>query len=177
MFVDMIYYQKTDSPIGIIHIIASNSALIAVSLQKNWKKTRVIYSELSKNKNSITEKAVAQLKEYFSGKRTDFDLPIQLVGTDFQRKTWEALSQIPYGKTISYSEQAKAIKNQKAVRAIGRTNGLNPICIILPCHRVIGKSGSLTGYAGGLHVKKYLLNLEANTVTAQHPKRQPGLNI
>ncbi len=101
-----------------------------------------------------------QLQEYFKGERQEFDMPLRTEGTDFQKKVWRALMTVPYGETVSYSHQAKVIKNPQAVRAVGRTNGLNQISIILPCHRVIAKSGSLTGYAGGLEAKEFLLNLE-----------------
>ena len=101
-----------------------------------------------------------QLQEYFAGKRTEFDLPLSFSGTEFQQQTWRALLTIPYGETRSYSEQAHLIGNPRAVRAVGRTNGLNPIGIVVPCHRVIGKSGELTGYAGGLDKKRFLLDLE-----------------
>jgi len=110
--------------------------------------------------NEIIDSTRIQLQEYFAGERTEFNLPITFDGTEFQKRTWRALLSIPYGQTRSYSEQAILIGNPKAVRAVGRTNGLNPIGIVVPCHRVIGKSGKLTGYAGGLDVKKFLLDLE-----------------
>jgi methylated-DNA-[protein]-cysteine S-methyltransferase len=97
---------------------------------------------------------------YFKGKRQSFDVPLELVGTEFQKKVWQALSRIPYGQTRSYKQQAIWARSPKAVRAVGQTNGRNRICIILPCHRVVGSDGSLTGYAEGLNVKKFLLNLE-----------------
>ena len=104
----------------------------------------------------------AQLKEYFAGERTEFDLPLAIPGSDFQRKVWKALVDIPYGRTRSYQEQATAIGNPKAVRAVARANGDNRLAIIIPCHRVIGKDGSLTGYGGGLWRKELLLRLEGS---------------
>lgn len=101
-----------------------------------------------------------QLDEYLKGKRTRFDIPILTTGTDFQEKVWEALMQISYGKTASYLELAKAINNEKAVRAVANANGANSIAIIIPCHRIIGNNGELVGYGGGLSVKKQLLKLE-----------------
>ncbi|HCY83780.1 MAG TPA: cysteine methyltransferase [Desulfobacteraceae bacterium] len=101
-----------------------------------------------------------QLGEYFSGSRTRFDLDLTLSGTDFQKQVWEKLRHIPYGQTISYGELAKRVGNPKASRAVGLANGKNPIPIIIPCHRVIGKNGKLTGFGGGLDVKAYLLELE-----------------
>lgn len=102
-----------------------------------------------------------QLREYFEGKRRDFDLPLVVLGTEFQQKAWRALLEIPYGEVRSYGQQARAMGNAKAVRAVGKANGDNRIAIILPCHRVVAVDGSLTGYGGGLWRKKFLLELEA----------------
>ena len=104
--------------------------------------------------------AKTQLMQYFAGEITTFHLPLAPQGTPFRQQTWQALQQIPYGETRCYSEQAELMNNKKAVRAVGAANGANPIAIIIPCHRVIGKNGSLTGYAGGLHRKEWLLNFE-----------------
>lgn len=103
-----------------------------------------------------------QLDEYFAGKRKSFDLPLAPSGTEFQKKVWNALTQIPYGKTCSYKDIACAIGNPNACRAVGMANNKNPIAIIIPCHRVVGKNGDLTGYAGGLDIKKILLDIEEN---------------
>ena len=111
---------------------------------------------LTKNSKILSE-TKKQLHQYFAHQRNQFQIPLLLLGTEFQKSVWQALDKIPFGKTISYQSQAQSIKKPKAVRAVGRTNGLNPICIILPCHRVIGKSGKLTGYAGGLPIKEFLL--------------------
>ncbi|ADY55826.1 methylated-DNA/protein-cysteinemethyltransferase [Syntrophobotulus glycolicus DSM 8271] len=108
----------------------------------------------------LIEKAVLQLREYFDGKRTEFDLPLCLQGTEFQQSVWKALQTIAAAETRSYKEIAVQIGNPKAVRAVGMANNRNPISIIVPCHRVVGADGSLTGYGGGLPVKKYLLDLE-----------------
>ena len=104
--------------------------------------------------------AVTQLEEYFQGRRRTFDLPIQAEGTPFQRKVWKELQKIPYGETASYGEIAQRLGNPAAVRAVGRANGTNPVSLIIPCHRVIGANGTLTGYGGGLEVKRGLLQLE-----------------
>ncbi len=112
-------------------------------------------------KNSLTEKAYVQLLEYLDGKRKEFDLPCQLHGTDFQKKVWHALCDIPYGETRTYKEIATAVGNPEASRAIGMANNKNPITLIYPCHRVIGTSGKLIGYAGGLGMKESLLKMEA----------------
>ena len=103
---------------------------------------------------------IRQLEEYFRGERTEFDLPLELDGTRFQTETWRALEAIPYGETISYAELARRVGNPKAVRAVGTANGANPLPIVIPCHRVIGSNGKLTGYGGGLDIKQQLLTLE-----------------
>jgi len=160
-----ICYQKTPSPVGDIYIVADNNHLQALTFACNWETEKKRMGELSCDSNDIIKETQTQLKEYFAMERTVFDLPIKFSGTEFQQKTWQALLTIPYGETRSYSEQARLIDNPKAVRAVGRTNGLNPIAIVAPCHRVIGKSGKLTGYGGGLDIKKFLLDLERRTNT------------
>lgn len=112
----------------------------------------------------LLEEAAWQLSEYFAGKRRDFTLPLLLKGTPFQRRVWEALRAIPYGETCSYGELAKAIGSPKACRAVGGANHKNPISIIVPCHRVVGAGGSLTGYGGGLENKRFLLDLERHVL-------------
>ncbi|WP_136482552.1 methylated-DNA--[protein]-cysteine S-methyltransferase [Cognatitamlana onchidii] len=107
------------------------------------------------------EDCVIQLQEYFGGSRKQFNIKLNPQGTDFQKKVWEQLNQIPFGKTISYLELSKQLGDTKAIRAVANANGKNPIWIITPCHRVIGSDGSLTGYAGGLHRKQWLLNHES----------------
>lgn len=106
-----------------------------------------------------------QLHEYFAGERTDFDVDVELVGTPFQRRVWSALRRIPYGQTISYGELALRIDQPSAVRAVGLANGRNPVSVIVPCHRVIGANGTLTGYGGGVERKRLLLDLEAEATT------------
>lgn len=111
----------------------------------------------------LIKETYKQLCEYFEGKRKVFDIPLLIKGTDFQMKVWKSLQQIPYGETVSYGEIAKSIGNPKGSRAVGNANNKNKIAIIIPCHRVIGTNGNLTGYAGGLDVKKQLLSIENNT--------------
>lgn len=111
----------------------------------------------------VIERAVMQLDEYFAGKRRDFDVPLLFVGTEFQKTVWGALLDIPFGSTISYGEMSARIGVPKAVRAVANANGANPISIFVPCHRVIGRDGALTGYGGGLQAKEYLLKLEARS--------------
>ena len=155
------YYHKIDSPIGPLHLAATNDALLAIhhnlKRMEDWNKNTIAFKN---DKNIIIEKTINELSEYFDGKRKKFNIPIQLSGTQFQLKAWDALNKIPYAKTVSYSEQAKISGNPKATRAIGNANNANPISIIVPCHRVIGKSGKLVGYGGGLARKNYLLDLE-----------------
>ncbi len=111
-------------------------------------------------KTELTDRAYEQLLEYFEGKRKNFDLPYKLLGTDFQMGVWKALCDIPYGETRSYKEIAIAVGNEKASRAVGMANNKNPITVIVPCHRVVGASGKLVGYAGGLTMKEFLIKME-----------------
>jgi len=157
-----ICYQKIPTPAGSIFIAADDTYLRAITFDRNEEKIRTSLSDFKHGSNTIIKQTQMQLQEYFAGKRTEFDLPLSFSGTEFQQQTWRALLTIPYGETRSYSEQAHLIGNPRAVRAVGRTNGLNPIGIVVPCHRVIGKSGKLTGYAGGLDKKRFLLDLERN---------------
>jgi methylated-DNA-[protein]-cysteine S-methyltransferase len=117
-----------------------------------------------KTETPLIKKAAAQIEEYLNGKRKKFSLPLAMHGTEFQMDVWKALQTIPYGVTRSYKEIAELVKRPKAVRAVGMANHRNPISIIVPCHRVIGHNGSLTGYGGGLPLKKYLLKLEQESV-------------
>jgi len=155
-----LYYQKMKSPIGNLHLVADDLKLLAILFDSQWSAFKKKNKDLATKTNSVLDKTIDQLQEYFSGERKKFDLPLKLDGTDFQQQVWKSLGRISYGKTKTYQEQATLIRNPKAVRAVGRTNGLNRLCIVLPCHRVIGKSGKLTGYAGGLKAKKFLLELE-----------------
>ena len=144
-----VYYE---SPIGFLEVQTTEGGLRAVSftLEKSIVEKENIYNQLT----------VKQLDEYFKNKRTEFDIPFDLEGTDFQLRVWRELSKIPFGKTKSYMDIAKALGDPKAIRAVGTSNGRNKIGIIIPCHRVIGSDGSLTGYAGGMERKKWLLDFE-----------------
>ena len=155
------YYFVIDSPIGQLHLTSTEKNLSGIFHSLERRKTNHINNrDFINDKNIIIEKTIFQLSEYFDGKRKNFNIPLELSGTNFQLKAWEALKKIPYAKTVSYSDQAKLAGNPKATRAIGNANNANPISIIIPCHRVIGKSGELVGYGGGLDRKDYLLNLE-----------------
>lgn len=118
-------------------------------------------------RTELTDRAMEQLREYFSGQRKQFELHYELRGTEFQKKVWAALEAIPYGQTRSYREIAQAVGNPKAVRAVGAANGKNPMWVVVPCHRVIGADGGLTGYAGGVELKRALLELEQRTVNGR----------
>jgi methylated-DNA-[protein]-cysteine S-methyltransferase len=146
-------HTVVDSPIGPLGLIASDTALQGVLFDG-----RRVCSEGS---SPVLEEAARQLDAYFGGELVAFDLPLELDGTEFQRRCWLALATIPYGRTVSYGEQARrlGLGSDKA-RAVGAANGSNPLPIVLPCHRVIGADGSLTGFGGGLHVKRFLLELE-----------------
>jgi len=119
-----------------------------------------IFKDYEERETPLIKKTIKQLDEYFNKKRKTFDLPLDLKGTEFQKKVWEELLKIPFGKTLSYGQLAAKTGNPKASRAVGMANNRNPIPIIIPCHRVIGSDGSLTGYAGGLELKKFLLEHE-----------------
>ena len=148
------------SPVGELKLVA-NGARLAAILWENDKPNRVRLGPLSEAPdNPILVRARQQLTEYFAGTRNRFDLELDFTGTDFQKKVWQALLTIPFGETRSYSQIAEQIGNPSAVRAVGAANGKNPISIVAPCHRVIGASGKLTGFAGGLEAKEKLLTLE-----------------
>lgn len=121
---------------------------------------RMLDAEYTEGSSAVIDRAIAQLDEYFAGRRQVFDIPILFVGTDFQKKVWNALLTIPFGRTISYGEMARQIGMPKAVRAVANANGANSISIFAPCHRVIGSDHTLTGYGGGLAAKEYLLKME-----------------
>jgi methylated-DNA-[protein]-cysteine S-methyltransferase len=155
-------YKMMNSPVGKLTLVAKASRLTAI-LWENDKPDRVRLGPMREENNSpVLLETERQLNEYFAGKRNGFELELDFVGTEFQRKVWAALLTIPFGETRSYSDIAVQIGNPKAVRAVGAANGKNPISIIAPCHRVIGASGALTGFAGGLAAKKFLLTLEAD---------------
>lgn len=159
-------FEIWESPLGRLYVAADARAVRAVAFDSNWARIHALLGQMPEASNPLTRQAISQLQAYFAGSRQTFDLPLHLEGTDFQRRTWQALQAIPYGATRSYAEQAAAIGQPQAVRAIGHTNGLNPVSIIIPCHRVIAKSGKLTGYAGGLAAKQYLLQLESRVLAA-----------
>lgn len=142
-----------------LYLVATEYGLSGVY----WKKKNVPVAATLKGSTpqiKILKEVSTQLEQYFKGKRQHFDLPVDIIGTDFQIKVWKALAQVPYGETVSYSDIAKKIKSPQSVRAVGTANSKNPICIIVPCHRVITNTGKLGGYAGGTKLKQALLDLE-----------------
>ena len=139
------------SPIGTLTLVADGDALVGVYMETYEP------PPAERRSTPVLERAAKQLREYFAGERETFELELKPHGTEFQRAVWNALIEIPFGKTVSYAQIAKRIGRPKAVRAVGAANGSNPISLIIPCHRVIGANGSLTGYGGGLPRKQWLL--------------------
>lgn len=153
-------FKLMPSPVGELTLVARNGKLSAI-LWEVERANRVRLGQLIEANNSpVLLETQRQLTEYFAGARNQFELELDFAGTDFQKQVWHALLTIPFGETRSYSQIAQQIGNPKAVRAVGAANGRNPISIVAPCHRVIGASGGLTGFAGGLEAKQYLLALE-----------------
>jgi methylated-DNA-[protein]-cysteine S-methyltransferase len=156
------FYTTMNSPVGALllagdecglRLVSFESSKRAAAVQPGWKADEAPFVDV-----------VRQLQAYFSGERKEFDLPLAPEGTDFQLEVWRSLRTIPYGTTVSYAQLAERIGNPKAVRAVGLANGSNPIPIIIPCHRVIGSDGSLTGFGGGLSNKRKLLDLESKQI-------------
>lgn len=165
-----IFYDEMDSPLGPLTIVCSDLGVCLIdfgSIEKTlttiniWLKKNLIKSELSLCPEKV-KPVITQLTQYFEGKRIQFDIPIDLIGTKFQCLVWDALTKIKYGETKSYKQIAKEIGAPKAVRAIGGANNKNPIPIIIPCHRVIGSNGALVGYGGGVDKKEILLEIEGS---------------
>jgi methylated-DNA-[protein]-cysteine S-methyltransferase len=150
----------TDSPLGPLTLIASGGALTGVYMNGRTPASADAAGAAEDADAAVLDEAVRQLSEYFGGQRQSFDLPLALEGTAFQRRVWDALLGIGYGQTVSYGELADEIGQPTAARAVGLANGRNPVSIIVPCHRVVGADGSLTGYGGGLDNKQRLLELE-----------------
>jgi methylated-DNA-[protein]-cysteine S-methyltransferase len=162
-----------DSPVGPLRLLADAHGLRAIEFDpgvsnRTVRRVACAAEDMPKEDEEAARALLAtvemQLGEYFAGTRRDFDLPLRPLGTGFQTSAWLALADIPYGQTRSYGEQARMIGHPEAVRAVGAANGSNPIPIVLPCHRVIGANGSLTGFGGGLPMKRFLLDLERHTV-------------
>ena len=154
-------YKWMESPIGRLKLVATDQGLAGILWQKE-RPGRVAFSRPVQDvSHEVLVEAERQLNDYFGGRRQAFDLRLDFAGTEFQRQVWAALLTIPFGETRSYAQIARQIGRPSATRAVGAANGRNPIAIVAPCHRVVGSSGALTGFAGGLEAKAYLLTLES----------------
>ena len=149
----MKYAWIIETPIGHLTILVDEKYLLKISFGK-------VYSDAIIKQTDLIKKTEKEITEYFNSKRTEFTIPINPIGTEFQKQVWNELMEIPYGTTISYKELAIKVKNQKYSRAVGMANNRNPIPIIIPCHRVVGAKGALVGYRGGLEIKEKLISLE-----------------
>jgi methylated-DNA-[protein]-cysteine S-methyltransferase len=154
------YVFSFESPIGPIHVRSNDTCITAVEFRQSP-------AERIQANSPLEQQALDELQEFFDGKRTEFTFPFEQPGTEFQKRVWDELTRIPFGKTISYHELAVRLGDPKCIRAAGTANGRNNLAIVVPCHRVIGSDGSLTGYAGGLDKKEWLLRLEGSL---------PGMN-
>ena len=169
-----LYRTIVDSPVGPLTLVASDTGLRAVLWMQD-RDARVAVSLPGgtveggeHDPNGILDATVIQLQEYFAGTRTEFDIPLDTVGTGFQHTAWDALCTIPFGETVSYGEQARRMGDVRKARAVGAANGRNPVSIIVPCHRVVGADGSLTGFGGGLEAKAWLLDHERRVWMTQN---------
>ena len=155
-------YTHVDTPIGKLTVVAGGTGIRRILWDGEAPPEDAVEGH-----SDLLDAAVTQIREYFTGNRTTFDLPLDLGGTPFQEKVWRELGSIPFGTTISYGEQALRIGRPQAARAVGAANGRNPVPVVLPCHRVIGSSGALTGFGGGLDTKRTLLRHEAEVLAAE----------
>ena len=158
-------YFLADSPIGTLTLVNTDGVLSGLYMPDHLRGPKI--ESLGVRAHRGFEQAVSELDEYFNGKRTEFTMPLAARGTAFQQEIWRLLREIPYGETRTYAQLSDAIGNRAAIRAVGLANGRNPISIVVPCHRVIGSDGGLTGYAGGLDRKRFLLELEGAPVSRQ----------
>jgi methylated-DNA-[protein]-cysteine S-methyltransferase len=150
------------TPVGPLTLVAEGESLVAIWMEdQRHHPGQLAHGEYADAGDPVLVRAAAQLEEYFAGERTAFDLPLAAEGTEFQRRVWAELARIPYGETATYGELARRLGSPAGSRAVGLANGRNPLGIVVPCHRVVGTTGGLTGYAGGLTRKRFLLDLEA----------------
>ncbi|CCH27943.1 methylated-DNA--[protein]-cysteine S-methyltransferase [Actinosynnema sp. NPDC047251] len=168
----MVAHTVVDSPVGPLTLVAQDGVLSGLYMTE--QRYRPAEESFGARDASLFDDVVGQLAEYFAGTRTEFDVPLDLIGTPFQRSVWTALCAIPYGATMSYGELAAALGRPTAARAVGLANGHNPIGIIVPCHRVVGSGGDLTGYGGGIARKRQLLDFESQTPTLGLSVVAPG---
>jgi methylated-DNA-[protein]-cysteine S-methyltransferase len=156
-----LFYKEMESPVGKLKLVAKSEALVAILWDQERPNRMKLDTMNLDPRHPILLETERQLSEYFAGQRTRFDLPLQPHGTEFQKKVWQALREIPFGETKSYLDLARAVGSPEASRAVGAANAKNPLSIVVPCHRVVGADGTLTGFAGGLEAKAALLALEA----------------
>jgi methylated-DNA-[protein]-cysteine S-methyltransferase len=167
-------FAELETPVGLVRVFAAAGVIRRVDMQSQ-ERFHDIPADGHRPEDPLLRRALDQLREYFAGTRLSFDLPMEPAGgTAFQRRAWQALCAIPFGQTRSYGDQARAIGAPAAVRAVGAANGRNPLGIIVPCHRVIGSDGKLTGYGGGLPAKQWLLGHEAKVLTAVTGQAPPA---
>lgn len=153
-------FKHVESPVGRLRLVASETGLVAVGWERNEQPSPK-GEALVAGGHPLLEQAEGELSEYFAGRRIRFSVPLDMRGTPFQKQVWDALLRIPFGETRSYGELARQLGVPNAMRAVGAANGRNPVAIIAPCHRVVGANGKLTGFAGGLEAKAFLLRLES----------------
>lgn len=158
-----LYESTLETPLGSLRLLASDRGLAGIYFEQH--KNMPLRQALPDDLHPLLEKVKVQLRQYFEGTRRRFEIPLDPQGTDFQKDVWSSLTEIPYGQTQSYGELASRLGKPLASRAVGRANGLNPVSIIIPCHRVVGASGKLTGYAGGLETKQWLLEHESRSLS------------
>jgi len=161
-----VFYTTLGSPVGALFLTSNGEAITELFMEKHKGGPKPIGDW--RRDDSLFREAADQLRAYFAGELTEFDLPLETGGAPFQQRVWAELRKIPYGSTISYGELARRIGAPKAPRAVGAANGSNPISIIIPCHRLIGSNGKLTGYGGGIERKKFLLEFEAETLAKRN---------
>ncbi len=161
-----LFATDTQTPIGRLRIVASDAGLVALLWERDTPARVPLGPAIEDKYHAVLVSAEQQLAEYFAGRRSVFSLPLDLRGTEFQKQVWQALLRIPFGETRSYGELARELGNPGAMRAVGAANGRNPVSIVVPCHRVVGATGKLTGFAGGLAVKAQLLALERGSLFA-----------
>jgi methylated-DNA-[protein]-cysteine S-methyltransferase len=158
--VNVIHRTTIDSPIGTITLVADDDALVEVHLPDEKSSSLTVAEDTTPAEHKVLAQAASELSEYFAGDRLEFDVPVAPHGTAFQLAAWQALRTIPYGETVSYGEQARRLGDRNLARAVGAANGRNPLPIVVPCHRVVGANGHLTGFGGGIECKAWLLDHE-----------------
>jgi len=167
------WFSTVASPVGTLTLVASEAALVAILWENDAPRRVRLPAPIERPDHPVLAETARQLAGYFAGERRAFDLPLDFRGTPFQKRVWAALLDIPFGETRSYADIARAIGAPAACRAVGAANGRNPISIVAPCHRVVGANGALTGFAGGLEAKRFLLRHEAGEAAWSLPLEEP----